>query len=141
MRLFAVTAGGELVEYQEEAFREEHREETVESWLASNPDCISEEDSLLIIGRQVSTNLYTAIDLLAVDGEGDTAVIELKRDSTPRATLAQALEYASFVEQLDYSESRPMTDRTKPQKVRTVIQRSNDSIAYRWELGPPLAEW
>ncbi|MGH8499449.1 MAG: hypothetical protein ACRERV_11680, partial [Methylococcales bacterium] len=30
----------------------------------------------------------------------DTVVIELKRDRTPRDTLAQALEYASFVEEL-----------------------------------------
>ncbi|MFP3897684.1 MAG: hypothetical protein ACLFV5_12730, partial [Anaerolineales bacterium] len=104
MRLFAITEAGDFVEYQEKAFREEHREETIESWLASNPDCISEQDTLLIIGRQVSTNLHTAIDLLAVDEEGNTAVIELKRDRTPRETLAQALEYASFVEQLDYQQ-------------------------------------
>jgi RecB family endonuclease NucS len=104
MRLFAVTEAGDFLEYQEEIFREEYREETVESWLASNPDCISEEDSLLIIGRQVSTDLRTAIDLLAVDSEGNAAVIELKRDRTPRETLAQALEYASFIEQLSYEQ-------------------------------------
>lgn len=42
--------------------------------------------------------------MLAVDKQGDIVVIELKRDRTPRDTLAQALEYASFVERLDYEQ-------------------------------------
>jgi hypothetical protein len=37
-----------------------------------------------------------------VDRQGDVAVIELKRNRTPRETLAQALAYASFVETLDW---------------------------------------
>lgn len=41
------------------------------------------------------------IDLLGIDRKGNTVVIELKRDRTPRDTLVQALEYASFVEELD----------------------------------------
>jgi hypothetical protein len=36
-----------------------------------------------------------------LDRVGDVVVVELKRDRTPRDTLAQALEYASFAEQLD----------------------------------------
>ncbi len=39
--------------------------------------------------------------MLGADREGDMVVIELKRDRTPRDTLAQALEYASFIEDLD----------------------------------------
>lgn len=60
-----------------------------------------EDGKLLIIGRQVSTNLGTTIDLLALDRLGNVVVVELKRDRTPRDTLAQALEYASFAEQLN----------------------------------------
>ncbi len=41
------------------------------------------------------------IDLLGVDHEGNTVVIELKRDRTPRDTIAQALDYAAFVNRLD----------------------------------------
>lgn len=62
---------------------------------------ILEDSKLMIIGRQVTTNLGSIIDLLGIDREGNTVVIELKRDRTPRDTLAQALEYASFVEGLD----------------------------------------
>jgi hypothetical protein len=52
----------------------------------------------------VTTNLNTYIDLLGIDREGDTAIIELKRGRTPREILAQGLEYASFVERLSYDE-------------------------------------
>ncbi len=56
----------------------------------------------MIIGREVTTNLNTSIDLLGLDESGNTVVIELKRGRTPRETIAQILEYASFVENLDY---------------------------------------
>ena len=38
----------------------EHREKTIESWLESNPDCILEDGKVLIIGRQVPTNLSSS---------------------------------------------------------------------------------
>jgi len=106
MRLFKVKDRGEFTEYKEHEFSGEHREQTLESWLESNPDSIVEDGTLLIIGRQVSTNLNSFIDLLAFDREGSTTVIELKRDRTPREAIAQALEYASFIETLDYEELR-----------------------------------
>ena len=101
MRLFAINEGGGFTEYEEVEFKGEHSEQTMESWLESNPDCIVEDGGLLIIGRQVTTNLGTSIDLLALDREGNVAVLELKRHKTPRDTLAQALEYASFAASLD----------------------------------------
>jgi len=103
MRLFAIQEEG-FKEYEEAEFGAEYREQTMESWLEDNPDCIVEDGSLLIIGRQVTTNLGTSIDLLALDREGSVAVLELKRDKTPRETLAQALEYASFAASLDYQQ-------------------------------------
>jgi len=104
MRLYRVKNSGEFIEYREHDFKGEHREQTLESWLEGNPDSIIEDGSLLIIGRQVSTNLRSFIDLLALDRSGSTVVLELKRDCTPRETIAQALEYASFVETLDYKQ-------------------------------------
>lgn len=104
MRLFRVKNSGEFIEYTEHDFKGEHREQTLESWLESNPDSIIEDGTLLIIGRQVSTNLLSFIDLLALDRSGNTVVMELKRDRTPRGAIAQALEYTSFVETLDYEQ-------------------------------------
>jgi hypothetical protein len=96
MRIFSVNKENKFIEYKSQRFMIEHREEIIETWLEQNPDCIVDDGGLLIIGRQVTTNLNCSIDLLGIDREGNVAVVELKRDKTPRDTLAQALEYASF---------------------------------------------
>jgi hypothetical protein len=70
--------------------------------LEKNAASIVEDGNLLIIGRQIATNLNSFIDLLALDKEGNTAILELKRERTPRETIAQALEYASWVEGLEH---------------------------------------
>jgi hypothetical protein len=54
----------------------------------------------LIIGREVSTAYGGSIDLLWIDDEGELAIIELKRDRTPREIIAQVLDYASWVAKL-----------------------------------------
>jgi len=57
---------------------------------------------LMMIGRQVVTSFGKRIDLLAIDGEGDLHVIELKRDRTPREVVAQALEYGFWIQNLSF---------------------------------------
>lgn len=104
MKLFGITSEDSFKEYIETNFQTEYSESILENWLEKNPSNIIEDGSLLIIGRQVVTNLGGYVDLLALDKQGDVAVIELKRDRTPRDTIAQALEYASFVEKLDYEQ-------------------------------------
>jgi len=104
MKVFSITRDGKLVPYAEHDFKEENLEEQLEAWLEGNPSCILENEDVLLIGRQVATNLGSVIDLLGIDEEGNLVVIELKRDRTPRETLAQILEYASFVEDLSYDQ-------------------------------------
>lgn len=104
MKLYGITPDSKFKEYVELDFQVEHREAILEDWLENNPDDIVENGQLLIIGRQVTTNLGSFIDLLAIDRQGDVVVIELKRNRTPRETVAQALEYASFVEKLGYEQ-------------------------------------
>jgi hypothetical protein len=101
MRIFSIKEDGKFEEFSQTHFHVDHEESVLENWLESNSDDILEDGKLLIIGRQVTTNLGSIIDLLGIDREGSSVVIELKRDRTPRDTLAQALEYASFVEELD----------------------------------------
>ena len=101
MRLFSIGSEGGFTEYERSAFETDHEEAVLEEWLASNPDGILEDGRILIIGRQVRTDLGGFIDLLGVDREGSVVVIELKRDRTPREAVAQALEYAAFAERLD----------------------------------------
>ena len=101
MRVFGIHSDGKFSEYVPTLFQVDHEESVLEGWLESNPDGILEEGRLLIIGRQVATNLGGFIDLLGVDREGNIVVVELKRDKTPRDTVAQSLEYVSFAELLD----------------------------------------
>jgi hypothetical protein len=54
----------------------------------------------MLIGRQEDTGFGGRIDLLAIAPAGSRVLIELKRDSTPREVVAQALDYASWMERL-----------------------------------------
>lgn len=73
-------------------------EAQLETWLASSAPALGLD--VLIIGRQVSTAHGGFIDLLALDRDGGIAILELKRDRTPREVIAQALDYASWVRTL-----------------------------------------
>ncbi|MED3919506.1 endonuclease NucS [Priestia aryabhattai] len=61
-------------------------------------------DDLLLIGRQIKTDYGKFIDMLAIDQEGNLSIIELKRNRTPREVVAQALDYASWVQTLSYDQ-------------------------------------
>ena len=104
MRLFTIDKNGKMILYKKHDFKELHQEFDLEILLENNPEYFFEDSKILVIGRQVTTNLNTFIDLLGLDNMGNTVAIELKRDKTPRETVAQLLEYASFVEKLDYSQ-------------------------------------
>lgn len=101
MRLFGIHSDGKFGEYVQTPFQVDHEEAVLEDWLESNPDGIVEDGKILIIGRQVPTNFGGFVDLVGIDRQGNAVVIELKRNRTPRDTLAQALEYASYVARLD----------------------------------------
>lgn len=64
------------------------------------------DPGLMLLGRQVSTAFGKLIDLLAIDVEGQLVVVELKRNRTPREIVAQALDYASWVQDLGYDDIR-----------------------------------
>lgn len=58
-------------------------------------------DQWLLIGRRVRTSYNKSIDLLAIDVTGSLIIIELKKNRTAREVVAQALDYASWVQKLD----------------------------------------
>lgn len=69
-----------------------------------NEDLSLLSPDLLLIGRQVPTAHGKFIDLLAMNSDGNLAVIELKRHKTPREVVAQLLDYASWVQTLSYDD-------------------------------------
>jgi len=104
MRLFTVNNNGKLIHYKEHSFSDDNKESDLELILENNPENFFDDGKILIIGRQVLTNLGSWIDLLGLDSFGNTVVIELKRGKSPRETVAQLIEYASFVDNLDYEQ-------------------------------------
>lgn len=104
MKLFTVDNNGKLIHYKEHSFGHDNKESDLEMILEKNPENFFDDGKILIIGRQILTNLGSCIDLLGLDRFGNTVVIELKRGKTPRETVSQLLEYASFVDNLDYEQ-------------------------------------
>ena len=73
-------------------------EQQLEDMIVAAPQILSNE--WMLIGRQEQTGLGGRIDLLAIAPDASLVLIELKRNRTPREIVAQALDYASWVEQL-----------------------------------------
>ncbi len=73
-------------------------EKMLEDMIVAAPRILSEE--WMLIGRQERTPSGGILDLLALAPDGSVVLIELKRDRTPREVVAQAIDYAVWVENL-----------------------------------------
>jgi hypothetical protein len=106
------------------------REQLLEDMMVVAPKMLSEE--WMLIGRQVDTGLGGRIDLLAIAPDGSLVLIELERDRTPREVVAQALDYASWVEKL------------RPEEIAAIYGRfaKDQSLAadFQKRFGQPLDE-
>jgi len=74
------------------------KEQLLETMIVGAPSLLSDE--WMLIGRQEDTGFGGRIDLLAVAPDGSLVLIEVKRDRTPREVVAQALDYAGWVQKL-----------------------------------------
>lgn len=74
------------------------KEQVLEEMIVAAPRLLTDE--WMLIGRQEDAGFGRCIDLLAIAPDGSLVLIELKRDRTPREVVAQALDYASWVEKL-----------------------------------------
>jgi hypothetical protein len=87
-------------------------EKLLEDMIVAQPRLLSDE--WMIIGRQEDTGYGGRIDLLAIAPDGTLVLIEIKRDRTPRDVVAQALDYASWVQSLQADDVAGIYDRFKP---------------------------
>jgi hypothetical protein len=105
-------------------------EKVLEEMIVAVPRVLSEE--WMLIGRQEDTGFGGRIDLLAIAPDGALVLIELKRDRTPREVVAQALDYAGWVETL------------RPEDIAAIYGRfaPNRSLAedFRQRFGHDLDE-
>lgn len=87
-------------------------EQQLEDMICSDPRLLSDE--WLLIGRQEYTAFGGIADLLALAPDGSVILVELKRNKTPRDVVAQALDYASWVENLDANDLAAIFRRFSP---------------------------
>lgn len=100
-------------------------EKDLEDWLEANPQVLVSDEPLLIIGRQVNTPVGV-IDLLALDADGAIVVVELKRAPNQRNSIAQALEYASWLSEINQAKVH--------QIAKTYLaKRNNLSLEKAWQ--------
>ncbi|MFZ5958846.1 nuclease [Pseudomonas knackmussii] len=88
-------------------------EQFLEEMIVAAPALLSED--WMLVGQQESTGQGGRIDLLALAPDASLVLIELKRDRTPREVVAQALDYASWVERLESDEIAAIYQRFKPE--------------------------
>ena len=105
-------------------------ERLLEDMIVAQPQLLSE--AWMLIGRQERTGMGGIIDLLAIAPDGSLVLVELKRDRTPRDVVAQALDYASWVEGL------------QPEDISAIYRRfkAGQSLSddFRSRFGQPLDE-
>ena len=88
------------------------REQLLEAMIVAAPRLLSDE--WMLIGRQEDTGQGGRIDLLAIAPDASLVLIELKRDRTPREVVAQALDYAAWVEKLQPADIASIYGRFAP---------------------------
>lgn len=91
-------------------------EQQLEEMIVQAPEILSSE--WMLIGRQEQTGMGGRIDLLAIAPDASLVLIELKRDKTPREIVAQALDYASWVENLT------------PEKITQIYSRFSNGSSF-----------
>src|SRR5438270_12776446 len=95
-------ANNEISTVEETDLASAHVEAELEKWIVQCPDILGED--LLIIGKQKSIEGVGRLDLLAINNAGEIVIVELKRGLTPREAVAQALDYASWLNTCSTSE-------------------------------------
>jgi hypothetical protein len=83
--------------------RDLNEEEQLENRLVRTEAAQIGDVELLYVGRQGTVETGGIFDILAIDELGNTVVVELKRDEAPRSVITQALEYASEIQNAEYS--------------------------------------
>lgn len=101
----------------------------LEQWIKTNPAILGED--IVLIGEQIQTR-SGPLDFLGIDNNGNTVIIELKRDKLPREALIQAIDYASDIADWDLDRFREICK-------SFTDQTFEDYFSQRFE-GTPLEE-
>ena len=111
---------GKLVPLESSLVNDGKKEkDDLEQWIKSNPQILGED--IVIIGEQVQTS-SGPLDFLGIDNNGNTVIVELKRDKLPREALAQAIDYASDIANWDVDRFREICQKYTSQNLEDLLQ-------------------
>ncbi len=86
----------------------------------------------MIIGHQVRIAFDKYIDLLAIGANGSVIIIELKQNKTARFVVTQALDYASWVVNID---DRKLVDIFFDFSKKRPLKEQSFNIAFKLKFG------
>ena len=117
------------------------KEADMESYLEKHPDLLQEED-LLILGRQASSDRRDIVDLVAVNSKNQLVIVELKKDKADERVIPQILRYYHWIYQHLEGTER-LLDKKKaqsPQYANRIIDRGQDPkiVVVAGEIDPVL---
>ena len=95
-------------------------ENLLEDDLVRNPSLLMED--LILVGRQTPTD-GGPLDLLGVDGDGRLVVFELKRGTLARDAVAQVIDYASYLSEMELDD---LSDHISERSGENGIERIED---------------
>lgn len=95
-------------------------EARLEQWICQDLRLVGED--LLLLGKQVETAYGHAIDVLALDREGNLVILELKRGRTPRDVVAQVLDYASWAHDLSAQEIERLAETYRKRPLEEIFR-------------------
>lgn len=103
-------------------------EAKLESWIETDPSLL--QSGLTIVGRQVTLDA-NRLDLLGLDIQGGWVVIEIKRGTLRRDSIAQALDYASQIDRLPAEQLRQIADgylRARGQSIDALLAQRHVTL-------------
>ena len=117
---------GKLVPLESSLVNDGKKEkDDLEQWIKSNSQILGED--IVVIGEQVQTS-SGPLDFLGIDNNGNTVIVELKRDKLPREALAQAIDYASDVASWDVDRFREICQKYTSQNLEDLLQERFEDI-------------
>ena len=99
IEIWEVASGRDAATAQLATIDSTKTEEGLEDILVRSPDML--ERGLQLVGRQTPMTGGGYLDLLAVDGAGRLVVFELKRGTLSRDAVAQVVDYASDLDEIE----------------------------------------
>jgi hypothetical protein len=75
-------------------------EKTIEDWLATRSELLFPRERILVVAQSIAGQGMA--DILALDAQGNLVIVEIKRDWSDRAAVAQLLSYAADHRRVSY---------------------------------------